>query len=151
MTGPDTGSLLPGAVTQTPATLPASRVQGPARMGQDLVRTISDAAAAVRFVDATGKGNADISVTVLTALVCTGDTEADAMQAAADLTREITPRMRVVSLAWARTPGPVLDTWQWNVTLTVANRDPRTGEYTGELDHAPATPAPQPDPAATGG
>ncbi|WP_042404756.1 hypothetical protein [Streptacidiphilus carbonis] len=144
MTGPDTGvgDLAPAAVGQEQALLPAARVQAPAGMGQDLVRSISEAAAAVRFVDATGSGAADISVTALTALVCTGDTEAAAMQAAADLTREVTPRMRLVSLAWATVPGPADGTWQWAVTMTVASRDPRTGEYVGELHHAPAAPVP---------
>lgn len=139
---PRSGSQLPA--TRRPLAPPAVRVQGPAGMGQDLVRTISDATAAVRFIDATGSGAADISVTALTALVCTGDTEADAMQAAADLTREIAPRMRIISTAWAGTPGPVDGTWQWSLTLTVASRDPRTGEYSGELHHAPASPAREP-------
>ena len=107
MTGPDTGAGGPvrAVVGQEPVLLPAARVQAPAGMGQDLVRSISEAAAAVRFVDATGDGAADISVTALTALVCTRDTEAAAMQAAVDLTREITPRMRIISTAWAMTPG----------------------------------------------
>jgi len=140
---PRPGTRLPAARTvQDPAPATAAvvaRVQGPASMGQDLVRTITQAAAAVQFVAATGStDDVDVSVTALTALVCTGETEAAAMQAAADLTREITPRMRVVSLAWATTPGPTVDTWQWSVTMTVASRDPGTGEYSGELDHAPA-------------
>ena len=121
MTGPDTGvgDLAPAVVGQEQVLLPAARVQAPVGMGQDLVRSISEAAAAVRFVDATGSGGADISVTALTALVCTGDTEAAAMQAAADQNREITPRMRVISLAWATVPGPADGTWQWAVTMTV--------------------------------
>ena len=136
MTGPDTGvgDRAPAVVDQEQALLPAARVQAPPGMGQDLVRSISEAAAAVRFVDATG----DISVTALTALVCTGDTEAAAMQAAADLAREITSRMRISALSWATTPGPVRGTWQWSVTLTVSSRDPRSGEYVGELHHGPA-------------
>ena len=150
MTGPDTGvgDLAPAVVGQEQVLLPAARVQAPAGMGQDLVRSISEAAAAVRFVDATGSGAADISVTALTALVCTGDTEATAMQAAADLTREITPRMRIISTAWAMTPGAVDGAWQWSLTMTVSSRDPRSGEYVGELHPAPAAPAP--DTASTG-
>jgi hypothetical protein len=91
MTGPDTGvgAMVPAVVDQERALLPAARVQAPAGMGQDLVRSISEAAAGVRFVDATGSGAADISVTALTALVCTGDTEAAAMQAAADRNRRV--------------------------------------------------------------
>jgi hypothetical protein len=105
-------------------------------MGQDLGRSISEAAAAVRFVDATGSGAADISVTALTALVCPGDTEAAAMQAAADLTREITPRMRIISTAWAMTPGPVDGAWPWGLTMTVSSRDPRGVARPGCGEHA---------------
>ncbi|MFC1435998.1 hypothetical protein ACEZDB_35735 [Streptacidiphilus sp. N1-3] len=135
---------LPALIQDAPADLVSARIQGPPAMGQDLVRSISEAAAAVRFVDATGSGAADISVTALTALVCTGDTEAAAMQAAADLTREITPRMRIISTAWAMTPGPVDGAWQWSLTMTVAAADPRTGEFSGEVHHGDPALRPRP-------
>jgi hypothetical protein len=43
----------------------------------------------VRYLDAAGSAAADITVTAVTAPVCTGDTPADALQAAADRNRRV--------------------------------------------------------------
>ena len=66
------------------------RLQGPVSMGQDLVRAISGAAAAVEYVDAVGSSPAvDFSIVARATTVCVGDTEADALQAAADENRRV--------------------------------------------------------------
>jgi len=119
------------------------RVQGSASMGQDLVRAISGAAAAVEYVDAVGSSPAvDFSIVARATTVCVGDTEADAIQAAADVARELAQRrIRITDLTWARIPGPVEEEWQWSVTLTLATRDPGTGEYPGEVHHGDRPPA----------
>ncbi|MFC1428530.1 hypothetical protein ACEZCY_35750 [Streptacidiphilus sp. N1-12] len=115
------------------AAVPA-RLQGPPAMGQDLVRTITETAQVVRYLDAVGTPAADITVTAVTAPVCTGDTVADALQAAADFARAA-PRLQVNACSLARVPGHVDGLWQWAVTLYVAAADPRTGEYNGEVHH----------------
>lgn len=118
------------------------RVQGPESMGQDLVRAISAAAVAVQYVEAAGSSPAaDFSIVARATTVCLGDTEADALQAAADLARELAQRrIRITDLTWARIPGPVEEEWQWSLTLTLASRDPGTGEYPGELHHSDRPP-----------
>ncbi|MHA6757009.1 hypothetical protein [Streptacidiphilus sp. PAMC 29251] len=63
-------------------------------MGQDLVRTITETAAAVRYLDAAGSPAADVTVTAVTAPVCVGDTRADALFAVGSLARE-TPNLRI--------------------------------------------------------
>jgi len=118
------------------------RVLGSASMGQDLVRAISGAAAAVDYVDAAGSSPAvDFSIVARATTVCVGDTEADAIQAAADVARELAQRrIRITDLTWARIPGPVEEEWQWSLTLTLATRDPGTGEYPGEVHHGDRPP-----------
>lgn len=122
-----------------PSALPG-RVQPPASQGQDLERSFVQARAAVRYVDAVGCPAADVALTAQTALVCTGDTPADALQAAADLARGM-PRMQITSLAWAKTPGHADGIWQWQVTLTVTAWDPATGEYSADVHHAGPAPS----------
>jgi hypothetical protein len=80
------------------------RIQGAPAMGQDLVRAISETAAAVRFLDAAGSPAADITITAVTAPVCTGDTPADAFQAAADLARAAS-HLQINACSLARVPG----------------------------------------------
>lgn len=99
------------ALTQAGADVVPARIQGPPAMGQDLVRTITETAAAVRYLDATGSPTTDITVTAVTAPVCVGDTQADALFAAASLARE-TPNLRINALTIARVPGPVEAMWQ---------------------------------------
>jgi hypothetical protein len=72
--------------------------------------------------------NGDVAVTVTTALVCPGDTQADALQAAADLSRAA-PHLQITSLAWAKTPGHADGVWQWQVTAA----DAATGEHPGAV------------------
>jgi hypothetical protein len=122
------------ALTQAGADLVPTRIQGPPAMGQDLVRTITETAAAVRYLDATGRPAADITIIATAAVVCTGDTQADALQAATDLAREA-PHLRISTMTLARVPGPVEGEWQWAVTLCLASPDPRTGEYSAEVHH----------------
>ncbi|WP_033286941.1 hypothetical protein [Streptomyces sp. NRRL F-525] len=99
----------------------------------DLVRTIQAAGSAVQVVSALNPSS-DITVSAHTALVCAGDTAADALQAAADLAREA-PMLEIQALNLARVPGSVEGLWEWHVILTVNSRDPQTGEYSGSTHH----------------
>ena len=134
---------LPAHTQAGPDAAVPARLQGPPAMGQDLVRTITETAQAVRYLDAVGTPAADITVTAVTAPVCTGDTVADAFQAAADFARAA-PRLQVNACSLARVPGPVEGVWQWAVTLYVAAADPRTGEYSGEVHHGDPVARPRP-------
>ncbi|KOG85971.1 hypothetical protein ADK38_33675 [Streptomyces varsoviensis] len=109
------------------------RVEGPA-FAHDLVRSLDEASAAVSSLPALGP-SADVSVSALTALVCTGSTPADALQAAAELARQA-PTLEPHALALAKMPGPVEGMWEWHITMTVSSRDPVTGEYGGSTHHA---------------
>jgi hypothetical protein len=90
-----------------------------------LVRTIQEAGTAVRVLSALN-ANSDVTVSAHTALVCAGNTSADALQAAADLAREALT-LEIHALALAKVPGSVEGTWGWHVTLTVSSRNPETG------------------------
>ncbi|MFJ9427872.1 hypothetical protein [Streptomyces sp. NPDC101249] len=110
----------------------AVRVEGPA-FAQDLVRSLDEASAAVSSLPPLGP-SADVSVSALTALVCTGSTPADALQAAAELARQA-PTLEPHALALAKMPGPVEGMWEWHLTMTVSSRDPATGEFGGSTHH----------------
>ncbi|MER7316258.1 hypothetical protein [Streptomyces halstedii] len=110
----------------------AVRVEGPA-FAHDLVRSLDEARTAVGALPALGP-SADVSVSALTALVCTGSTPADALQAAAEVARQA-PNLEPHSLALAKMPGPVEGMWEWHLTMTVSSRDPATGEYGGSTHH----------------
>jgi len=99
----------------------------PRAFGVDLVRSLGEATTAVTSLSAHNPSS-DVSVTALAALMCVGATPADALQAAADATREA-PHLEPHGLALARVPGPVEGLWEWHITLTVSARDPETGEY----------------------
>ena len=128
--------LVPGgrALPEVVQELMPARLQGPPAMGQDLARAITETARAVRYLDAVSSPAADITVTAVTAPVCTGDTPADAFQAAADLAHAAS-HLQINACSLARVPGYADGVWQWAVTLYVAAADPRTGEYSGEVHH----------------
>lgn len=113
----------------------AARPQGPASMGHDLVRTITQAAQAVRYLDAAANPAADIHVTTVTAPVCTGDTPADALQAAADFARAA-PHLQINAVSFARIPGHAENVWQYSVALYVTAADPHTGEFGDDVHHS---------------
>ncbi|MFK0160717.1 hypothetical protein ACIQVK_52880 [Streptomyces sp. NPDC090493] len=124
---------LPAVLGSSPgAAVEQARTQAPPFAG-DLVRTIQEAGTAVRVLS-TLNPSSDITVSAHTALVCAGNTTADALQAAADLAREA-PTLEIHALALAKVPGPVEGTWEWHVTLTVSALDPQTGEYGGSTHH----------------
>lgn len=115
----------PGAAAVVP--------QAPSRW-RDVASDLQCAAQAVRYVEVTGV-QADIATTLQLAVVVTGSTPAQTLQAAAAFARE-SPMAEVHSIAWARVPGPVRDLDEFRATLIVSYPDGE-GEYTGTTDHAP--------------
>jgi hypothetical protein len=128
-----------------PAARPAGSVpdvrNGLPGMAADFVQTIQAASDTMRLVSAAGGNDAsDVEVVALTGWVCTGDTAADALQAAADLARE-SPGLEITSLQWAKVALPVsegdhdgaavVENWEWKLTVVVVKRDPVTGEPGG--------------------
>ncbi|MFE2829171.1 hypothetical protein [Streptomyces sp. NPDC059271] len=99
----------------------------------DLVRSLDEASQAVGALDRLDPSS-DVTVSALTALVCTGTTAADALQAAADVTRK-SPGLEPHSLSLARVPGPVVGLWEYQLTMTVSSRDPQTGEDVAPVHH----------------
>ncbi|MFI5868420.1 hypothetical protein [Streptomyces sp. NPDC051546] len=108
----------------------------PDPLGRDLVRTLHAATTAVGTLALGGTADAasDVEVSAFAAIVCTGDTPADALEAAAAVARRA-PGLEIHSLAWARTDGPREDTSEYKVTLTVTAPDPGTGEHNGTTHH----------------
>ena len=110
------------------------RIGRPPVFAHDVVRSLDRAAEAVGALADHGQPS-DVSVSMFTALVCTGATPADALQAAADVARQ-SPTLEPHSLSLARVPGPVDGMWEWTITMTVTARDPQTGEHSGPTHHA---------------
>lgn len=75
----------------------------PVPFAGDLVRSLGEASQAVGALDQLGPSS-DVTVSALTALVCTGSTAADALQAAADVARN-SPSLEPHGLSLARVPG----------------------------------------------
>ncbi|MDX3165998.1 hypothetical protein PV516_19610 [Streptomyces scabiei] len=95
----------------------------------DLVRTLD---AARNVVSGLGDDeSSDVSVSALAALVCTGESPADALQAAADAVRR-SPTLEPHGLSLTRTPGLVAGTWEWILTMTISTREPLPGEHGGQ-------------------
>ncbi|WP_407841414.1 hypothetical protein ACE1OC_41325 [Streptomyces sp. DSM 116496] len=113
----DTARTLPALTV--PATVAALQPQTPAgpSFGQDLVRTLHAATTAVGTLALGENADAasDVEVSAFAAIVCTGDTPADALEAAAAVARRA-PGLEIHSLAWARTDGPCEDTAEYKVT-----------------------------------
>ncbi|QES52023.1 hypothetical protein DEJ50_33625 [Streptomyces venezuelae] len=124
----------PRASTET--ALQPQVLAGPS-FGRDLVRTLHQATTVVgglAFTDG-GDGSSDVEVSAFGAIVCTGDSPADALQAAAAVARQA-PSLEIHALAWARTDGPREGTFEYKVTMTVTAPDPATGEHGGTTHHA---------------
>jgi hypothetical protein len=101
---------------------------GPPLFVPDLVRTLDAARSVV-----SGLGDdesSDVSVSALAALVCTGESPADALQAAADAVRK-SPTLEPHGLSLTRTPGLAAGTWEWTLTVTLSTREPLPGEHGG--------------------
>ncbi|MEU9279496.1 hypothetical protein [Streptomyces sp. NPDC048341] len=118
---------LPVVRGSTESAVEASRIGRPPLFAADLVRSLD---VARDVVSELGDEESDVSVSALTALVCTGATPADALQAAADAVRRA-PALEPHGLSLARTPGPVEGLWEYTLTMTVSTRDPLSGEYGG--------------------
>lgn len=106
----------------------------PTRFRYDLPRHLSQADAAARFATDPRDSDSDITVSAAALVLCAGSDQAAALQAAADWASEA-PHMEIHSIAWARVPGPVEETWEWHATLIVSSRDPRTREVDGSTHH----------------
>ncbi|GHH56190.1 hypothetical protein [Streptomyces candidus] len=98
----------------------------------DLVRSLDEASQAVGALRI--DPSSDVTVSALTALVCTGTTWADALQAAADVART-SPGLEPHALSLARVPGPVVGLWEYQLTMTVSSRDPQTGDDVAPVHH----------------
>ncbi|MBK6015815.1 hypothetical protein [Streptomyces sp. MBT53] len=124
---------LPVVRGSTESAVESPRIGGrPPLFATDLVRTLDVARDVVSELG--DEETSDVSVSALTALVCTGATPADALQAAADAARRA-PTLEPHGLSLARTPGPVEGMWEYTLTMTVSTRDPLTGEYGGHTHH----------------
>ncbi|WP_157880340.1 hypothetical protein [Streptomyces katrae] len=117
------------SVPAADATLQPQVLSGPS-FGQDLVRTLHQATSVVGGLSFHDVETSDIEVSAFGAIVCTGDTPADALQAAAAVARQA-PGLEIHALAWARTDGPREGTFEYKVTMTVTAPDPATGEHSG--------------------
>ncbi|MET9466562.1 hypothetical protein ABZY44_17495 [Streptomyces sp. NPDC006544] len=131
----DTAHTLPALTVPASETALQPQTAGPS-FGQDLVRTLHAATTAVGTLALGENPDAasDVEVSAFAAIVCTGDTPADALEAAAAVARRA-PGLEIHSLAWARTDGPREDTSEYKVTLTVTAPDPGTGEHNGATHH----------------
>ncbi|MCX5426091.1 hypothetical protein [Streptomyces sp. NBC_00078] len=130
---PPAGGHLPAARRPFEGAVEAVRVDTAPLFAHDLVRSLDEASEVVAGLDLSGAS--DVSVSALTALVCTGATPSAALDAAAETLRRA-PTLEPHSLALARVPGAREGVWEWNITMTVSSRDPMTGEYGGLAHHA---------------
>lgn len=120
------------------ALVPVKAAQPPAPVtvhGQ-AVDAVGDLKQAWRTVQVLG--DHDISATLQTAVVCTGLSQLEALEAVLALVRQ-SPRAQIHSIAWARSPGPDLETWQYQATLLLSYPDGR-GETTGVTHQADSRP-----------
>jgi hypothetical protein len=117
----------PGAVVRI--TPPAAPPAVPGQMGD----AVGDLQQAWRVVEQLGATH-DIAATLQTAVVCTGNSQLEALEAVVALVRQ-SPRAELHNIAWARTPGPTEDTSQYQATVTLSYPD-RYGETTGTTHHA---------------
>ncbi|MEW1551496.1 hypothetical protein [Streptomyces tsukubensis] len=100
--------------------------QGPA-FARDLVASLDTAGRTVAGLFALVPGSA-VTVSAHTAVVCSGRTAADALQAAADLTRDAAANLTPRSLHLSHDPGAADTPGSWEVTVTLtasAGRDER--------------------------
>lgn len=113
----------------------------PARV-QDVARDLGLAGRALPFVQATSGERADVTATLQMAVVCSGVSAADTLEACAAFMRE-SPRAELHAIAWARVPGPARGLTEFQATMTLSYAD-RYGEYSGTTDQAPrAVPLPE--------
>jgi hypothetical protein len=127
--------LLPALPDSPDTSAAVSEPLVPRRFSHDLVRNLRHADDAAKFAN-DPSGASDITVSAIAAVLCVGITQADALQATADWAAEA-PHMQIHSIALAQMPGPVEETWEHHVTLTVSSRDPQTGEFDGSTHHIP--------------
>jgi hypothetical protein len=76
----------------------------------------------------------DVDATLQTAVVCTGTTWAEATKTVAEFTAGA-GTVEIHAMASARVPGPLVDEWQYQVTLYVTYTDAR-GEGAAVGHHA---------------
>lgn len=127
-------SALPAVIPAQPLALtdqhPAARA-----LRHDLGR----AAGAVRAMQQYGQqwhdDTADVSVVAYAAIVTSGETPAQALQASVDWMLHA-PEAEVHSISLARVPGHRADATEFRATLAVSYPDQETGEYTGDTHHA---------------
>ncbi|MFJ3728671.1 hypothetical protein ACIPYQ_39730 [Streptomyces sp. NPDC090045] len=134
-TASDSGPAgLPATTPTTDALLDLRAPAGPS-FGMNLVNTLHHAGKAVHSFALGDAVQADVAISAFAALVCTGDTPAAALEAAAAAARQA-PELEIHSAAWARVPGPREGTSEFQLTLTVTAADPETGEHGGSTHHS---------------
>ncbi|MFI9005516.1 hypothetical protein [Streptomyces sp. NPDC053541] len=131
--GRDPAAHLPAARRPAEAGVELLRAGQTPPFALDLVRSLDAASQAVTSLDPLGPSS-DVTVSALTALVCTGSTPADALEAAAEVARR-SPDLEPHGLTLARVPGPVVGSWEYQITMTVSSRDPQTGEDVAPVHH----------------
>jgi hypothetical protein len=109
-------------------------VQVPPGFVTDVAEDFDQAQRATLRLSARGT-DYDLTVRLATVVHCTGETTAEALQAAAEFFRE-SPRAELQSITWARAPGQPDGAWEYTATLTVSFPDER-GEYGGPVHHHP--------------
>ncbi|MER8039394.1 hypothetical protein [Streptomyces hydrogenans] len=131
--GRDPAAHLPAARRPVEGGVELLRTDRTPPFALDLVRSLDEASQAVTSLDPLGPAS-DVTVSALTALVCTGSTPADALEAAAEVARK-SPGLEPHGLTLARVPGPVAGSWEYQITMTVSSRDPQTGEDVAPVHH----------------
>lgn len=117
--------LVPADQPLNGTVLPAGQLPGvrPHRMGFDLARDVTEAAAAVAKVSANDgeTGERDVQVSTLAALVCTGETAAAALAAAAAAAED--ENLKILGITWAETYDPAEQTTEYQATVIVQARE----------------------------
>jgi hypothetical protein len=134
---PAAADSAPSVEVALPRQEPSAEVAVPPapQRARDVARDLQEASSALRFL-AAANSRADVSATLQMVIVCAGVTPADTLEACAAFVRQ-SPRVEIHAIAWARIPGPVAGTEEFQATLTVSYPD-RNGEFSGTTDHAPA-------------
>ena len=97
---------------------------------------LGDLQQARRVLERLQQQDHDVSAQLQASLVCGGASPLEALEAVTATVRQA-PHLEVHSIAWARSPGPVEGSWQYQATLLVSVPD-RHGETTGVTHHVAA-------------
>ncbi|MEV7416481.1 hypothetical protein [Streptomyces sp. NPDC089919] len=129
----DQHTALPAPMRASMLTALQPQVPAGPSFGRDLVRTLHQASAVVVGLASGGEAAcSDVEVSAFGAVVCTGDTPADALEAAAAVARRA-PLLEIHALVWARVEGDD-SAVEYKITMTVSAPEPGVGEH-GDFRH----------------